>query len=296
MGRREMSRQLHRKKKSRELHGFQAKVKTGWSNSGVSPDTSPRSGHTPFPGPQPSLLGTEVPAPGGALGHRGGWRARKALTRTSSPFLSGRLGENSQHHSRSLHASSSPAQAPPPPEAPLGSRLTPTPSSSPRPPPLSPPQNGQHPAALTCEPSPGPSISPLAATTLQSGRDNPLASSPRTAFTPTSCLRPRLRRGPRRAQCRQSPSGEPIPALPGWGRDFPLKLLGTRESEAPPLARPRRVLPAPGQDRAVLAGVGVHRPFTPQRAPHTGPGSGCYSKVTPPPTESKCRLGYSIAS
>lgn len=75
---------------------------------------------TPLPGtatlpsqaPQRSPPGTGVPAPGGALGHRGGWRARRVPTRTSSPFLSGRLGENSQHHSRCLHASSSPTQAP----------------------------------------------------------------------------------------------------------------------------------------------------------------------------------------
>lgn len=117
-----------RKKKSREPHGFQAKVETGWSNSGVSPDTSPKNGHTPFPGPSAVPAGSRGTGPRGRRGHRGRLRARRALTRTSPPFLSGRLVENCQHHSRSLHASSSPAQAPPPPEAPLVSRLTPTPS------------------------------------------------------------------------------------------------------------------------------------------------------------------------
>lgn len=64
------------KKKSTEPLRLRANVKTGGSESGVSPDTSPGKGHSPLPRPTEVPAGLRVPAPGGALARDGGWRGR----------------------------------------------------------------------------------------------------------------------------------------------------------------------------------------------------------------------------
>lgn len=128
VGRWQVSRQRHGKRNQENRTDSRPRSRQAGPTQVCHLTPLPRTATLPSQAPQRSLPGPGVPAPGGALGHRGRLRARRALTRTSPPFLSGRLVENCQHHSRSLHASSSPAQAPPPPEAPLVSRLTPTPS------------------------------------------------------------------------------------------------------------------------------------------------------------------------
>lgn len=175
---------------------------------------TPLPGTATLPSQSPEVAaGQGGTGPGGApWPHRIGWRTGTALAHLSSPFLSGRFGENSQHHSRRLHASSSPAQAPPPPEPPLRSRLTPTPFPLPK-----------AAAVLPAPRTPASGRTHLRARPLHlatGGRDREkwrqqlAGQPPRATFTPTSCLRPRLRRGPRRALCCQWPAGEPIPALP----------------------------------------------------------------------------------
>ena len=69
------------------------------------------------------------------------------------------------------------------------------------------------PSALTCEPSPGPSISPVAAATRQSGGGGPLASPPRAVSTPTSSCDSASTASLARALRRQSASKEPIHGL-----------------------------------------------------------------------------------
>ena len=154
-----------------------------------------------------------------------------------------------------------PGSCPSAPWGPSGSYLTPklSVSSSPRPP--AGPLRRLRPSALTCEPSPGPSISPVAAATRQSGGGGPLASPPRAVSTPTSSCDSASTASLARALRRQSASKEPIHGLLSAGGGTltpPGRLVENCESEAPPTPRPRRVLRAAGQGCALLAQVGVH--------------------------------------
>ena len=110
-------------------------------------------------------------------------------------------------------------------------------------------------------PSPGPSISPVAAATRPSGGGGPLASPPRAVSTPTSFCDSASTASLSRALRRQSASKEPIHALRSAGGGSlapPGRLVENCESEAPPTPRPRRVLRAAGQGCALLAQVDVH--------------------------------------
>lgn len=105
------------------------------------------------------------------------------------------------------------------------------------------------PAALTCEPRPGPSIAPATVGTPRSGGCNPLASAPRASRIPLPARGPASAAAPAHACPRQSASGKPIPALlsPGGGTFLPPgRRVGNRELEAPPPVRGE--VPAPGQD------------------------------------------------
>lgn len=159
-----------------------AKVKTGWSNSGVSPDTSPRNGHPPLPDPQRSLPGTGVRSLGVPWPAEGGWRVGES-TQSSVQASSCRCPQRIP--SIILGVSRLPATRPRPlrPRDPSGSFLNPRPRLS-EPLRLSRPPGQPAPAALTCEPRPGPSISPVTGATQQSGGCNPLASPPRACRIP----------------------------------------------------------------------------------------------------------------
>lgn len=114
-----------------------------------------------------------------------------------------------------------PGPGPSAPGGPSGSYLTPMPSLSPQPRPPSEPPGQPAPNALTCEPSPGPSISAVAAATRQSGGSRPLASLSGAASTLTSCSWPRLHRGYRSSPEPSIGIERANPCLLlRWGRDF----------------------------------------------------------------------------
>lgn len=141
------------------------------------------------------------------------------------------------------------------------------------------------PTALTCEPSPGPSISPAAAATRQSGGGGPLASPPQAFSTPTSSCDSASTASLARALRRQSASEKPIPVLLSAGGGtlaLPGRLVENCESEATPTPRPR---PAHAGAKSRWPRLCTSCPgrCPPVRTPHpaasTGPGSGCYSNV-----------------
>lgn len=219
------------KRQSIEPHRLQPKVKTDGSNAGVSPDTSPRNRHPPPPRPrsgprqaQGASRSQGVPWP-----EPGGWRlgeGARSSVQASSPRSPQRNTSILLGVSRPLRELPQPTPSPPHSRRAAPRRASPGPR-------ISPPR----PAALTCEPRPGPSIVPVTRRDSAKRRRQPAGRRASSLPYPTSCSRPRLRRS---SGSRLYPSvglGRANPCSPlAWGAGLFLpsgRLLGEPRAGGP---------------------------------------------------------------